>query len=256
MNILKSHRSIRKYKDRPIEPHILKEILDVGLRASSSGNMQPYSIIITTDEVLKKKLHPLHFNQEMVLEAPALITFCADFHRMRRWLKLSEAPMNFDNPMSFMIGAIDAIIASQNVAIAAEAHGLGICYMGTTLANCKKIGEVFKLPKHVYPVVGFSIGYPDENPERRDRLPLTSIIHKETYHEPSDEEILQGYKERELKGFKRYRENVRLNKMMRESGSKNLAQIYTKAKYTRETHLKYSKDLIQYLEEQDFLNLQ
>lgn len=104
-----AHRSIRKYQDRPIEGVLLDSILESGIRASSSGNMQAFSIIVTKDRALKKQLHALHGHQNMVLQAPVLLTFCSDFHRMRRWLSLSEAPDNFDNVMSFMIGAIDAV---------------------------------------------------------------------------------------------------------------------------------------------------
>ena len=104
----------------------LTEVLDAGVRASSSGNMQTYSIIVTRDRALREQLYEPHMEQEMVLDAPALLTFCADFRRMRHWLRLSAAPDNFDNFMSFMIAAIDATLVSQNVALAAEARGLGL----------------------------------------------------------------------------------------------------------------------------------
>ena len=80
----------------------------------------------------------------MVLDAPVLLTFCADFHRMRHWLQVSDAPDSFDNFMSFMVAAIDATLVSQNVALAAESLGLGICYMGSTLANCDQIGRILQ----------------------------------------------------------------------------------------------------------------
>jgi len=89
----------------------------------------------------------------------------------------------FDNFMSFMIAAIDAILVSQNVALAAESQGLGICYIGSTLANCDQIGRILKLPHNVVPVVGFSLGYPDEDPALRDRLPLDGLVHYETYED-------------------------------------------------------------------------
>ena len=129
------HASIRKYKSDPIPEDLLTTILEAGIHASSSGNMQTYSIIVTRDRVLREQLHKAHFEQHMVLEAPILITFCADFHRMRQWLRISQAPDNFDNFMSFMIAAIDAILVSQNVALAAESKGLGICYLGSTFSN-------------------------------------------------------------------------------------------------------------------------
>ena len=107
--------------------------------------MQPYSIIVTKDPAIRKELYESHFQQSMVLDAPILLTFCSDFHRMKRWLALRNAPDNFDNFMSFMIAGIDAVLASQNAALAAEAYGLGVCYMGTTLASCREIAEILEV---------------------------------------------------------------------------------------------------------------
>ena len=95
--LMAKHRSIRKYKDKLVSKELIQSILGSATKASSSGNMQTYSIIVTEDKELKKSLSPLHFSQSMVLEAPVFVTFCADFHRMRRWVELSEAADNFDN---------------------------------------------------------------------------------------------------------------------------------------------------------------
>lgn len=252
-SVLNEHRSIRKYKKKEVSPALIEKILSAGTRASSSGNMQPYSIIVTTKKEIKEELLPLHFNQSMVTEAPVLLTFCADFNRMRKWLIENKAPMNFDNFMSYQIGMIDATLAAQNVALAAEAEGLGICFMGTTLASNKEISKVLSLPKQVVPVVGFSLGYPDESPKLRDRLPLSGVVHYEKYKDYSQEEIKKIYSEKESEGMKRYRSDPKLKKMIDESKVSNLAQVYTKLKYTRESHLDYSRSVMSCLEEAGFL---
>ena len=257
MNVIdqiNEHRTIRKYKPDPIEEEVLKEILEAGIRTSSSGNMQTYSIVITKDKLLREKLLEPHLKQEMVLEAPVFLTFCADFHRMRRWLELSQAPDNFDNYFSFMVAAIDAILVSQTVALAAESKGLGICYLGSTFANGDMIGEILKLPMNVIPVVGFSVGYPAEHPNLRDRLPLAGLIHKDTYQEYSDSDILEIYKDREEFGWQRYMQSTRLKKLVKERGVTNLAQLYTIVKYTRESHQDYSMKILEYLAQQGFMN--
>jgi nitroreductase len=248
------HRSIRKYKPDPVPDDLLQELLEAGIRASSSGNMQTYSIIVTRDKVLREQLHKAHFQQNMVLEAPILLTFCADFHRMRQWLRISDAPDNFDNFMSFMIAAIDAILVSQNVALAAESKGLGICYLGSTFSNCDQVGRILDLPGNVVPVVGFTLGYPDEDPPLRDRLPLDGLVHYETYQDYSDERILEIYREREVKGWDRYMSYPRLRKMIIDSGVENLAQVYTEVKYSRKSHQEFSRRLLSYLKLQDFMN--
>ena len=248
------HRSIRKYKPDPIPEGLLTRILEAGIRASSSGNMQTYSIIVTRDKGLREQLYKAHFDQNMVLEAPVLLTFCADFHRMRQWLRISHAPDNFDNFMSFMIAAIDAILVSQNVALAAESEGLGICYLGSTFSNCDQVGRILQLPENVIPVVGFTIGYPNESPALRDRLPLDGLVHQETYQDYSDERIVEVYREREVKGWERYMSYPRLRKLINDSGVENLAQVYTEVKYSRRSHQEFSKKVLNYLKQQDFMN--
>jgi nitroreductase len=252
-NLINNHRSIRRYRPDPVPDELLWQALAAGPRASSSGNMQTYSIIVTRDRALREKLYEPHMEQDMVLDAPVLLTFCADFRRMRHWLRLSDAPDNFDNFMSFMIAAIDATLASQNVALAAEALGLGICYMGSTLANCDQIGRLLELPPGVVPVVGFSLGWPAEDPAPRDRLPLQGLVHQETYHDYSDANVAAIYAERERKGWERYMSFPRLRAMIAETGVTNLAQVYTVVKYTRESHLEFSRTVLDYLRQQDFL---
>lgn len=254
LDLIRRHRSIRRYRPDPIPDDLLTEVLDAGVRASSSGNMQTYSIIVTRDRALREQLYELHMEQSMVLDAPALLTFCADFRRMRHWLRLSDAPDNFDNFMSFLIAAIDATLVSQNVALAAEARGLGLCYMGSTLANCDQIGRILRLPPGVFPVVGYSLGWPDEDPAPRDRLPLSGIVHDETYHDYSDDGIRDIYSERETRGWERYMSYPELRLMIEQSGVRNLAQVYTVVKYTRESHMAFSETVLDYLRQQGFLN--
>ena len=249
-----SHRSIRKYRPDPVPEDVLQEILSAGVRASSSGNMQTCSIIVTRDPALRRELLVPHMMQEMVVEAPVLLTFCADFHRMRRWLALSGAPDNFDNLMSFLVAAMDAALVAQTTALAAEARGLGLCYLGSTLANCAEIGRLLCLPANVAPVVGFTLGYPAEDPAPRDRLPLDGMLHYETYHDYSDERIGEIYGEREVKGWQRYMASPRLRQRVEETGVQNLAQLYTIVKYTRESHQAFSRGVLAYLEEQGFMN--
>mgnify|MGYP001545652366 CR=1 FL=1 len=251
---IKSHVSIRKYKPDPVPQEIITEILEAGIRASSSGNMNTCSIIVTTDPEIRQQLHEPHMKQSMVLDAPVFLTFCADFNRMRKWLKQSDAPDGFDNFMSFMVAAFDAVLISQNVALAAESHGLGICYLGSTFANADQISKVLNIPKGVMPVVGFSLGWPDEAPALRDRLPLDGIVHQETYQDYSEADITRIFKDREKAGWERYMSVPRLKKLVEENDVENLAQIYTVVKYSRESHQEFSNKVLAFLKDQDFMN--
>src|SRR4030043_686599 len=176
-----NHRSIRKYKSEPIGARIMNRILEAGTRASTTGNMQVYSMIVTKDEQIKKRLWEAHFKQNMVLQAPVHITFCADFNRFNKWCLQRSAHPGYDNFLSFFTAAIDALLVSQNVALAAEAYGLGICYLGTVTYMAEKIVEILELPRAVVPVAAIGVGYPDEMPELTDRLPLKGVVHNEKY---------------------------------------------------------------------------
>jgi nitroreductase len=247
------HRSIRRYRPDPVPEYVLRRVLETGIRASSAGNMQAYSIVVTREPARRQDLLAPHFGQRMVVEAPVLLTFCSDFHRMRRWVALSEAPDSFGDAFAFLVGAIDAVIVAQNVALAAEAEGYGICYLGTTLASCRDIGRLLGLPRNVVPVTGLVMGVPDEEPPLRDRLPYEALVHHETYDDPDDDALLALYREREQAGWARYLADPELRRTVEAAGVRNLAQLYTTVKYTRELHRRVTGALLDYLREQDFL---
>ena len=250
---LRAHRSIRRYLPDPVTDDVLGRILESALRASSSGNMQSWSVVVTRDRALRERLLEPHMGQPMVLEAPVLLTFCSDFHRMRRWLALSDAADGFDDPFACAVGAIDAALASQNAALAAEAEGLGICYLGSTLANADAIARILELPEQVVPVVGFVLGHAAEDPAPRDRLPLDGLVHYETYRRPDDDAVRTLYEHRETAGWARYLSNPDLRRRVEESGVRNLAQIYSQLKYTRADHAVFTANLANALRQQRFL---
>ena len=88
LDIILKHRTIRKYKSTKIDKEIVDKIIEAAIRGSNTGNMQMYSIIISTDEKIKQQLWEVHFKQNMVLEAPMIITFVADINRFHKWCEL------------------------------------------------------------------------------------------------------------------------------------------------------------------------
>ncbi|MEN8155634.1 MAG: NADPH-dependent oxidoreductase [Bacteroidota bacterium] len=243
-----NHRTIRKYSTDPIPDEILNYILEAGTRASTTGNMQLYSIIVTTDETIREELSPCHFNQPMVKEAPVVLTFCADFNRFNKWCRLRKAEPGYDNFLSFVTAAIDALLVAQNVCVAAEDAGLGICYLGTTTYMAGKIIEILDLPGGVVPITTVTVGYPDEQPELTDRLPLEAVIHREKYTDYSDQAIDNHYREKE--SIKSYQEFVKENKR------ETLAQVFTDVRYKKSDNILFSNSLLNVLEEQGFMNHQ
>lgn len=244
--VLLNRRTIRKYSQEPVGDDILNELLTMACRASTTGNMQVYSIIITRDEEKKRELSPCHFNQKMVTEAPVVLTFCADFNRFDKWCILRKAAPGYDNFLSFMTASIDAMLVAQTFCIAAEARGLGICYLGTTTYMAHKIIEVLKLPKGVVPVTTITLGWPHENPEQVDRLPLEAILHNETYSEHTGEAIEMYYREKE--------ERSDSLQFIMENNKETLAQVFTDVRYKKADNVYFSNMFLQVLKNQGFMN--
>jgi nitroreductase len=245
-DILLSRRTIRKYSREPIDDKLLNELLNMGCRASTTGNMQVYSVVINRDETKKRELAPLHFNQKMITEAPVVLTFCADFNRFKMWCRLRKAEPGYDNFLSFFTAAIDALLVAQTFCIAAESKGIGICYLGTTTYNAHKIIEVLNLPKGVVPVTTVTLGWPSEKPEQQDRLPLEAIVHYESYCDYTSDKIEQYYKEKEGRSDSQ--------KFVNENNKETLAQVFTDVRYKKTDNDHFSKMMLQVLKEQGFMD--
>jgi nitroreductase len=224
----------------------MQAVLEAGTRASNTGNMQAYSLVVTTDAKVREQLWEAHFKQGMVLQAPVHITFCADFNRFSKWCLQRKAVPGFDNFLSFLTGATDALLASQNVALAAEAHGLGICYLGTAVYNADKLISILNLPKLVVPVASIVLGYPEEVPGVTDRLPLDAVVHQQTYTDYTAEDIDKHYSEKESMAF--YQSLLTINE------KETLAQIFTDKRYTKKDNMFFSDKFLKVLKSQGFMN--
>jgi nitroreductase len=246
LQTLLGHRTIRQYKKDPVPEDILQQILFAASRASTTGNMQVYSIIVSRDQARKEVLHKLHFSQQMVLDAPLLLTFCADFNRFNLWCHQREAEPGYNNFLSFFTAAIDALLAAQNCAVAAESFGLGICYLGTTTYQAGKLIEFFGLPDGVVPVTTLVVGYPAGDPGLTDRLPLEAVVHQETYKPWTPDSINSIYAEKEA-----LPETL---KLLEENGLDNLAKIFTDRRYTLKDNVYFSEVLLDAIRRQGFLS--
>lgn len=244
MELLNKHVSIRKFQNKEIGDSLLQNILYSGSRASTTGNMQLYSVVVTKDEKMKKTLAPLHFNQPVALNAPVLLTFIADFNRFNKWCIQNGAQPGYNNFLSFINATIDATLFAQNVCIAAENNGLGICYLGTTVYNAQELIDVLSLPKHTFPVTAIALGYPAESPDLTDRIPLSGIVHFERYKDYTDEDVNHLY---------RFKESLEASKkFVKENNKKHLAQVFTDVRYKKADNEFFSNKMYKTLIDQGF----
>ena len=157
MENMKQRRTIRKYQSKDIPAELLNDLLETSFRASTVGNMQAYSVVVTRDAARKEKLAPAHFNQPMVKAAPVVLTFCIDLNRFSKWCGWRHAVPGYNNFEWFVTGAIDALLVAQTFCVAAEEKGLGICYLGTTTYNPQMIIEALELPELVFPIATVTV---------------------------------------------------------------------------------------------------
>lgn len=244
MKTINTRRSIRKYSDKDVSNELLNRLLAEAERTQTMGNMQLYSVVVTRSDEMKARLSPAHFNQPMVKSAPVVLTVCADFNRASTWCRCRKAEPGYDNFLSFINAASDALLYTQTFCNLAEEEGLGVCYLGTTVYMPQMIIDTLKLPRLVMPVATITLGWPDEKPQLSDRLPLQAIVHNETYTDYTPEEIDRHYAEKEA--LEENKEFAKIN------NKETLAQVYTDIRYTKKDNEALSAGFIQALKSQGF----
>lgn len=245
MKNLNTRRSIRKYADKPVSDELLNRLMNEAARTQTMGNLQLYSVIVTRSTEMKEKLSPAHFNQPMVKEAPVVLTICADFNRTSFWARCRQAEPGYDNFLSFINAATDALLYTQTLCNLMDEEGLGYCYLGTTVYQPQQIIDALHLPKLVMPVATLTVGWPAEEPPLSDRLPLESFVHQERYNDYMAMDIDTYYYNKEH--LPENQHFVRINH------KETLAQVFTDIRYTRKDNEALSRELIQALVRQGFL---
>ncbi|MBV7260940.1 oxygen-insensitive NADPH nitroreductase [Photobacterium sp. WH77] len=187
-----AHRSIRRFTSEPIQADVLSTLLDCAIAASSSSFIQCVSVIRVVDTDKRTQMAHLAGDQPYVASAAEFLVFCVDFHRH---LQIHpEAQLGFTEQT--LIGAVDAALMAQNCLLAAESLGLGGVYIGGIRNNPAEVAALLDMPKHVMPVFGLCLGYPDQNPESKPRLPQSLVIHQNSYQQELDRHQLAEYDEK------------------------------------------------------------
>jgi FMN reductase [NAD(P)H] len=244
MNI-NNRRTIRQYSSQPVDDQLLNRLLAQAARTQTMGNLQLYSVVVTRSQEQKQLLAPAHFNQPMVMQAPVLLTVCADFNRTTQWAHCRQAEPGYDNLLSFINAATDALLYTQTLCCLMEEEGLGYCFLGTTVYQPQTIIDVLHLPRLTMPVATLTVGWPDEEPPLTDRLDVAAFVHQETYHDYTPADIDRHYAHKES-----LPENQRFVSI---NHKHTLAQVFTDLRYTRADNEAMSATLIETLRQQGFL---
>ena len=193
MQLLRAHRSIRKFRETPPSDEIVNEIVRCGQAAATSSNLQATTVIRVRDGKTRREIARVAGDQQYVATAGAFLVFCADLHRSRLACDIGGGEWVPGMTEHFIIATIDVALFAQNCAIACESLGLGICYIGGLRNDPERICELLDLPDQVYPVFGFCLGYPAQDPEIKPRLPLSAVLLEERYHDSTFQEAIEAY---------------------------------------------------------------
>ncbi len=195
IDLLTRHRSIRKFTNEPIDPDLFIRLIEAGQAAASSSFLQGVTIIRVTDPKKRGALRVLANDQVYVTEAPEFLVFCADLSRPMRCCENHGGEAVKGLTEQFIIATIDTALFAQNLVIAAESAGLGICYIGALRNDPAKATEILNLPSQVYPAFGLCLGYPAQNPEVKPRMPTSAMLKENSYSTDGEYEAIAVYDE-------------------------------------------------------------
>jgi FMN reductase (NADPH) len=193
LNLIHQHASVRHYKGDPISIDIVETIVAAGQRASTSSNLQAYSVVAVTEAAKRERLTGLCGNQRFIAEAPVFLVWCTDLARIDRACQLRGYEQDTRYLESFLIAAVDTTLAAQNAALAAESLGLGICFIGSIRNNPAEVINLLELPRLTFPITGMTVGWPSKPSQLRPRLALNSILLWDHYDRSHEDEALREY---------------------------------------------------------------
>ncbi|MBS1983814.1 MAG: nitroreductase family protein [Bdellovibrionales bacterium] len=187
----RSHWTVRKYKAVSMPSEHLDVILYAAQRAPTDATAQMYSIVRLTDKALREKIAKLSGNPHVATASEAFIV-CGDLHRLDAIFKAEGTRLGAIPAISLHFAIGDAVMAGENMLLAAEMLGYRGCWIGGVMNALQEISELIQLPPKVFPFAALTLGVPDESPQYRPRLPREQVIHENTYRAPSASALAQG----------------------------------------------------------------
>lgn len=192
IKILSNHMSIRKYQDKPVDRDTVDTIIKCAQMAPTSSHFQAYTIIEVKDPEKRKFLAEVAGGQKWVVEAPLVLLFCADLNRGKKYYEGTEKAV-FSNTECYTVAVIDASLAMQKAFIAAQSLGLGGVVVGGIRNDVEALSKKFQLPDMVAPLYLLCLGYPDEEPGLKPRLPQEEIHKIDYYDDRNQDQLIDEY---------------------------------------------------------------
>lgn len=166
---IRGRRSVRSFKSKELPKGFVEKLIELGNLAPSAGNLQARDFIIVRDQKIKAQLAAAALNQEFISQAPVSIVVIANKERIGHYGHRGQS--------LYIIQ--DSAASIQNMLLAIHAEGLGAVWVGAF--NEEMASKSLGLPEHARPVAIIPIGYPDESPSSRGRIPIKDLIHYEKW---------------------------------------------------------------------------
>jgi nitroreductase len=197
------HKSTRSFTSEPLLAGTLDILIASAQSASTSSGLQTWSTIVIQDPKHKAEVATLAGDQDFIRQAPLFLLFCADLSRLSKISDQEQQPGKGIEYMDmFVMATVDAALASQNVSLAAESMGLGMCYVGAARNKARELTRMLRLPPRVIGLFGMAIGHPssDARTSIKPRLDQREIVHHEFWDDTHQHEYIDEYN-KTLKAF-------------------------------------------------------
>lgn len=191
-----NHRSVRAYSDEALKPDTLELLVAAAQSASTSSNLQTWSVVAVQDPARKERLSQMAGNQEHIRRCPLFLVWVADLSRLKTLgVKHGVAHAGLTYLEAFLVATIDSALAAQNAAVAAESMGLGVVYIGGMRNQPEQVAKELGLPEYAFATFGMCVGYPDPLKPAvvKPRLSQSAVLHKEVYDASALEDAAQNY---------------------------------------------------------------
>ena len=197
---------------------MVESIVRAGTSAATSSNLQGTTVIRVRNPDTRDAIATLAGGQSYVSTAAVFLVWCADLHRSALACEMGGGTLSAGMTEHFMIATIDVALAAQNAVVAAESLGLGICYIGGIRNDPQQVADLLRLPDQVYPVFGMCLGWPDQDPAKKPRLPLSVTLKEESYDDSQDREGIGQY-DQQMREYYRERTGGKVDRVWSEDMS-------------------------------------
>ncbi len=203
LEIMSAHRSIRKFTDRAVDADLLTSLITAAQCTSTSHHVQAYTIIQVTDPNNRQKIADMAGPQPWVAEAPVFLVFCADLTRLVYACRQNTVEPETGWAEQLLVATVDTALLAQSLMLGAESAGLGGVFIGGIRNDPNLVCDLLHIPEHAFPVFGMCLGYPNEDPAPKPRLPLNLMFHQNRFPETVNyrelaayDDIIQAYYEK------------------------------------------------------------